>query len=59
MEYYTFMRGFNELSLPGPVAQLVASLIADPGNVSLIPNRSHTFVEINHEIFSRIILPLI
>ena len=38
------------------VAQLVtclatdASLTADPGVASLIPTRSHTFVEIGHEI---------
>ena len=51
MEYYTFMRGFNELSLPGPLAQMEVSLIADLGVVSLIPSRSHTFVEIDHEIF--------
>ena len=33
-----------------------ASLIADPGVASLIPARSHTFVEIDHEIFSTVIL---
>ena len=37
-------------SLPGPVAQSVASLTADPGVLILIPDRSHTFVEIGHEI---------
>ena len=45
----------------GPVAHLVGSLIVDPGFVSSIPARRHTFVEINHETFSAVILliPLI
>ena len=48
--------------MPGRVAQLVtclttnASLTADPGVASLIPVRSHTFVEIGHEIISTVIL---
>ena len=48
--------------VPGRVAQSVtclatdASLTADPGVTSLIPARSHTFVEIDHEIFSTVIL---
>ena len=47
---------------PGRVAQLVtflateASLTADPGVTSSIPARSHTFVEIDHEIISTVIL---
>ena len=47
---------------PGRVAQSVtclatdASLTADPGVVSSIPARSHTFVEIDHEIISKVIL---
>ena len=47
---------------PGPVAQSVtclatdASLIADSGVMSSILARSHTFVEIDHEIFSTVIL---
>ena len=47
---------------PGGVAQSVtclatdASLIADPGVASSIPARSHTFVEIDHEILSTLIL---
>ena len=51
------------LSLPGCVAQSVtclttdASLPADPGVTSAIPVRSHTFVEIDHEIISSVILP--
>ena len=42
-----------------PVAQFIlVSLIADPGVVSLILARSHTFVEVYHEIFSTVILLL-
>ena len=47
---------------PGRVAQSVmclatdASLTADPGVASLIPAQSHTFVEIDHEITSTVIL---
>ena len=47
---------------PGHVAQLVtclatdACLTADPGVASSIPARSHTFVEIDHEIISMVIL---
>ena len=46
----------------GRVAQLVtcletdASLTADPGVGSSIPARSHTFVEIDNEIISTVIL---
>ena len=49
-------------NIPGRVAQSVtclatdASLTADPGVVSLIPARSNTFVEIDHEIISTVIL---
>ena len=39
--------------LPGRVAT-----DADPGVASSIPVRSHTFVEIDHEIISTVILPL-
>ena len=48
--------------LPGRVAQSVtclatdACLTADPGVASSIPARSHTFVEIDHEIISTVIL---
>ena len=45
--------------IPGPIVQLVASPIADPGVVSLILARSHTFVEIDREIFSTTILLLL
>ena len=47
---------------PGRVAQSVtclatdASLTADPGVASSIPTRSHTFVEIDQEIISTVIL---
>ena len=47
---------------PGRVAQSVtclatdASLTADPGVASLILARSHTLVEIDHEIISTVIL---
>ena len=52
----------NIENVPGRVAQLVtclatdASLTADPGVASSIPARSHTFVEIDHEIISMVIL---
>ena len=48
--------------VPGRVAQSVtclatdACLTADPGVASLIPIRSHTFVEIDHEMISTVIL---
>ena len=38
----------------GRIVQSVASMIADPGVVSSILAPSHTFVEIDHEIFSMI-----
>ena len=46
--------------MPGPVAQSVTSLATDPGATSSIPARSHTFMEIDHElIYIVILLPLI
>ena len=48
--------------LPGRVVQSVTCLATDayltaiPGVVSSIPARSHTFVEIDHEIISTVIL---
>ena len=42
--------------VPGRKAQLITCLTADPGVASLIPARSHTFVEIDHEIISTAIL---
>ena len=45
---------------PGPVAQLVGSLIADRGVVNSITARTLTFMEIDLGIFSAVILlPLI
>ena len=44
--------------IPCPVAQLVASLAADPGVTCLITSRSHTFIEIDHEIICTVILLL-
>ena len=52
----------NIIKLPGRVAQWVtclatdASLTADPGVASSIPARSHTFLKIDHEIISTVIL---
>ena len=53
---------FSYSGPPGRVAQSVtclatdACLTADPGVASSIPARSHTFVEIDHEIISTVIL---
>ena len=53
---------FSYLPRPGRVAQSVtclatdACLTADPGVVSSIPVRSNTFVEIDHEMISTVIL---
>ena len=53
---------FNRIGIPGCVAQSVtclatdACLTADPGVASSILARSHTFVEIDHEIISTVIL---
>ena len=41
-----------------PVVQSVANLITDPWVMSLIPSWSHTFVEIDYEIFYMVILLL-
>ena len=52
----------QDFRLTGRVAQSVtclatdACLTADPGVASSIPARSHTFVEIDHEIISTVIL---
>ena len=48
--------------IPGRLAQSVtclttdACLTADPGVVSLIPARFHTFMEIDYEIISKVII---
>ena len=52
---------FLKKSKPGRVAQSVTclatdgNLTADPGVASSIPARSHSFVEIDHEIISTVI----
>ena len=52
----------SDTCLPGCVVQSVtclatdASLTADPGVASSIPLRSHTFMEIDREIISTVIL---
>ena len=62
MMYLTYTICYHYHNTPGRVAQSVtclvtdAKLTADPGVASLIPARSHTFVEIDHEIISRVIL---
>ena len=43
---------------PCPVAQSVASPTTDPGVASSIPVGSNTFVEVDHEISSTVILLL-
>ena len=59
LNYYSTI---HTQGLPGRVAQSVmclatdASLTADPGVASSISARSHTFVEIDHEIISTVIL---
>ena len=53
---------FHIMKMPGRVAQSVtclatdACLTADSGVASSIPARSHTFVEIDHEMISTVIL---
>ena len=47
---------FTSWQRMGCVAQSVTCLTADPGVPSLIPALSHTFVEIDHEIISKVIL---
>ena len=44
------------LHQPGRVAQSVTYLTADPGVAISIPAWSHTFMEIDHEIISTVIL---
>ena len=46
----------TQSNILGRVGQLVTCLTADTGVASLIPARSHTFVEIGHEIISTAIL---
>ena len=59
---YQANKNSTKISGPGRVAQSVtclvtdAKLTADPGVASSIPARSHTFVEIDQEIISTVIL---
>ena len=59
---YIFLVPEQTNDLPGRIAQSVtclatdACLTADPGVASSIPVRSHTFVEIDHEMISTVIL---
>ena len=61
----SYPANLNARDLPGHVAQSVtclatdANLTADPGVASSIPARSHTFVEIDHEITSSHSPPLL
>ena len=50
------MRLNEPRSTVGNVSGNRCSLTADPGVASLIPTRSHTFVEIDYEIISAVIL---
>ena len=62
MSWFIVYIYFKIFILPGLVAQSVtclatdACLTADPGVASLIPVWSHSFVEIDHEIISTVIL---
>ena len=62
MLYIGSYREKHKIFLPGRVAQSVtclatdACLTADPGVASSILARSHTFLEIDHEIISTVIL---
>ena len=47
---------FHPHLMPGCVAESVTCLTADPGVISTIQARSHTWVEIDHEILSMAIL---
>ena len=61
-EHLKNLKKKKKKSMPGHVAQWVtclatdACLTADPGVASSIPVRSHTFVVIDHEIISSVIL---
>ena len=58
--YLLNMNGDNDMvkliSLSSQVAQSVTCLTADPWVTSSIPAQSYTFVEIDHEIMSTVIL---
>ena len=60
--YQSILKSLVNILIASRVAQSVtclatdASLTADPGFASLIPARSHTFLEIDHEIIYTVIL---
>ena len=60
---FSIMSHKHPICEPGHITQSVtclatdACLTADPGVASSIPARYHTFVEIDHEIISTVILP--
>ena len=60
--YHLTPMACHTVGLPSRVAQSVTCLATDacltayPGVASLIPVRSHTFVEIDHEMISTVIL---
>ena len=54
--YVNTYDGNHRLFIWGRKAQSVTCLTADPGAESSISARSHTFVEIDHEIISMVIL---
>ena len=51
LSYFIANRKLLVNFLPGPVAQSVASQTSHPGVASSIPAQSHSFLEIDHEIF--------
>ena len=55
---YSYLNSSLKLRVAQSVTCLAtdACLTADPGVASSIPARSHTFVEIDHEIISTVIL---
>ena len=59
--FYNVVKHYSRTE-PGRVAQSVtclatdACLTADPGVAISIPARSHTFVEIDHEVISTVVL---
>ena len=61
-KWYSHFGTYHICARPGRIAQSVTclgtdvSLTADPGVASSIPARSHTFVEIDYEVISTVIL---
>ena len=60
MQFYAILRNCMTVSLPASVAQLDAPSDWRPGGRVFNPRRGqqHPFVEIDHEIFSTVILSL-